>query len=264
MGGPPAPAGGFGPPAGGPGSYGPGGYGQPGYGPPPPGQPGGPGGPPYGMMPPQPPGGGNRGAKVAAIVVGSVLTAALAVGGVVLWAGGDGGKDSTAEAAPDRSSDATREPDAEGGAEAPGSEEPAPGASGGTQPGSPTASPEGLVPFVVLDPGQCFDHPSLSSEVDVVERRSCDEPHNGEVITNDTLTGSFADEKELQEKVMGLCEADAAKWLRANSERGKEYYYYAIYPSLPTYNLRGDDTISCSLTLSNTVDGPKLTAPLPD
>lgn len=258
--GPPAAAGGFGPPGGAPGGYGPGGYGPP---------PGGPGMPPYGM-PPQPPGGGNRGAKVAAIVVGSVLAAALAVGGVVLWAGGNDEGDSSAEAAPGASPDATSdaEPDAGGDAEPtgrPSTEDTAPDTSSSTDPGSsPTSTPGGMVPYVVLDPGECFDHPSLNSDVTVVEKRSCDAPHNGEVIANETLTGSFADEKALRKKVLGLCEADATKRLARMPDDGRMYYFYAIYPSLPTYELRGDDTISCALTLSNAVDGQKLSAPLPD
>lgn len=214
------------------------------------------------MMPPQPPGGGNRGARVAAIVVASVLAAAVLVGGAVLWAGGDDEDDSgqASPAASPSSSTPDAESDAETPADEPGAQETAPG---GTDSDLSTSSPDEMVPYVVLDPGQCFDHPSLSSDVTVVEKRSCDEPHNGEVIANEKLTGSFADEAALQKKVLELCEADANKRLKSVPQDGTMYYFYAIYPSLTTYKIRGDDTISCAITLSNSLDGPKLSAPLP-
>ncbi|MFR9675133.1 hypothetical protein [Streptomyces sp. TR02-1] len=218
-------------------------------------------------MGPPPPGGGNRGTRVAAIVVGSVLVAALAVGGVVLWAGGGGGERDT-EAVPGGSAGTSPSPDAgDGSAEpsgAPGSEEAVP--EGSPDPGevSPAPSSGRRVPYVVLEPGECFDHPGLSSDVTVVETRSCEVPHNGEVIANETLTGSFADASELRTKVLALCRDDAKDRLRSMPRDGRTYYYYAIFPSLTTYRTRGDDTISCALTLSNTMDGTKLTAPLRD
>jgi hypothetical protein len=261
--GPPPPQGGFGPPPGS-GQPAPGGFGPAAYGPPH-GHPGVPGHPPY-DMPPRPPGGGNGGAKVAAIVVGAVLVAAVAVGGVVLWVGGDGRK-STAEAGSESSPGAGREPDAGSTGEpdeAGDAEEPAPSApSDDLDSGSSASPPENLVPYVVLKPGECFDHPSLSSDVRRVETRSCEEPHNGEVIANQTLTGSFEDEAALQAKVMKLCKADVDKRVQSIGD-GRQYYFYAIYPSLATYNMRGDDTISCSVTLTDSLDGPKLDAPLPD
>jgi hypothetical protein len=253
-----------GPPAGGYGHPGPsGGYGYPGppgapgqsggYGYP--GSPGGPGAP--GPYPPPPGGGGGgNGGKVAAIIIAAVLVAGLIVGGVLIAADGDG------EGGDDRARPS-------GTPSTPAATEPSPDLSDApTDPASPdvptpdvTASPSDLVPYVVLDPGTCFDHPSLSSGVTEVEERSCDGAHDGEVIANETLSGTFATEAELQEKVMSLCKADAEKRL-ARMPSGKTYYYYAIYPALPTYN-RGEDQISCSLTLSNQLDGPDLDAPLP-
>ncbi|THA26917.1 hypothetical protein E4198_21645 [Streptomyces sp. RKND-216] len=254
--------GGFGPPGSGAGTGPGGGFPPPpGYGAPH-GQPGFPGSQPYGI-PPQPPGGGNRGAKVAAIVVGSVLAAAVAVGGVVLLVGGDGGS-SRAEATGDHSPGAEEEPGA-GAADPSGAPDvPAPGASEEPDSSLPTSPGQDLVPFVVLEPGQCFDHPALSSDVSLVETRSCDESHDGEVITNDTLSGTFADEQALRTKVMELCHSDVNTRLNSMPKDGRVYYYYAIYPALPTYQLGDDDTISCAITLSDTLDGPKLTAPLPD
>lgn len=235
-----------------------GGFGQP---PGPGGPPGGPGQPPYGGGP-QPPPGGNNGAKVAAIVVGAVLVLGLAVGGVILATGDDDGDDKAdSKNTPSASSEPSgREsdtgPSPEESSEDPETEEP-------TEEPTPDASSSDLVPFVVLDPGQCFDHPSLSSDVTEVTKRSCDGPHNGEVIANDKLTGSFSTEKDLQAKVLELCKADATERLKTIPQDGRNYYFYAIYPSLDTYKERGQDTISCSLTLSNSLDGTKLTKPLP-
>jgi hypothetical protein len=83
------------------------------------------------------------------------------------------------------------------------------------------------------------------------------------VIANETLTGSFTTEAELQTKVLKLCEKDAKARLADIKPDGRTYYYYAIYPSLATYQIQNKDTISCSLTLSNTVDGKQLTKALP-
>ncbi|WP_211257159.1 hypothetical protein [Streptomyces megasporus] len=250
-----------GPPAGGYGYPGPSaGYGYPG---PPagPGQPGGygPGGPggPGGPFPP-PPGGGGNGGKVAAIIIAAVLVAGLIVGVVLFAAAGDDDAKKD-RAKPEGTPSATAEvedpsPEADDTpTDLPSFDIPSPSAT----------APGDLVPYVVLEPGTCFDHPSLSSGVTKVEERSCDEPHNGEVIANETLTGDFATEVELQKKVLELCKADAEKRLKRMPADGKVYYYYAIYPALTTYEIRGEDQISCSLTLSNEQDGQKLTAPLP-
>ncbi|MGK5446864.1 hypothetical protein ACSNOE_05260, partial [Streptomyces radiopugnans] len=94
-----------------------------------------------------------------------------------------------------------------------------------------------------------------------VEERPCDGPHDGEVIANQTITGDFDTQAELQKEVMSLCKADVEKRL-ARMPQDRTYYYYAIYPTLLTYN-RGEDQVTCSLTLSNEVDGPELDAPLP-
>ncbi|MFP8944790.1 hypothetical protein ACLIYM_25610 [Streptomyces fenghuangensis] len=267
----PGPGGGFGPPRG----FGPpeqpgppaGGYGYPAPGGPPgpPGAPGGPGGYGYpgtpggpGAPSPYPPppggGGGGSGGKVAAIIIAAVLAAGLIVGGVLLAADGGSGENraepsgtpgASASANPSPTSEASDEPAQEPSTDAP----------------TPDAMPSDLVLYVVLDPGTCFDHPALSSDVTGVEERPCDGPHDGEVIANETITGDFDTQAELQKEVMSLCKADVEKRL-ARMPQDRTYYYYAIYPTLLTYN-RGEDQVTCSLTLSNKVDGPELDAPLP-
>jgi hypothetical protein len=235
--------GGFGPP--------PGGFGPPQYQPQPmppyqnqpqfPGPPqqgGGYGYPP----PPQPPRGGG-GAKVAAIAIGAVVLIALVVGGLaVALSGGDDDKGATGStSSPTTSAPATEDTTA-------ASTEPDPS--------------ETFRKYVVLDPGQCFNDPGLDSGVTEVTTVSCDGPHDAEVIANETITGTFATEAALKAKVLKLCEADAAKRLK-DVKDNPGYFYYALYPKLTGYQLQGKDTVSCSLTLSNRLDGKKLTKPLP-
>jgi len=116
---------------------------------------------------------------------------------------------------------------------------------------------------VVLRPGQCFDHPALSSGVPQVTTRACGGPHDGQVIANERLTGSFATSAALRAEVLKLCQADATKRMGSIPADGRTYYYYAVYPSLKTYRAQNKDTVSCALTLSNRLGGRKLTKPLP-
>ncbi|WKX69796.1 hypothetical protein [Streptomyces sp. XD-27] len=118
------------------------------------------------------------------------------------------------------------------------------------------------MPYVVLKPGECFDHPGLDSSVSTVTKRSCSGPHDGEVIANETLTGTFATDKEIQDKALALCATDAATRMKRISD-GRTYYYYALFPARDTYTYQGSDKVTCSLTLSGSVDGPKLSKRLP-
>lgn len=295
--GPSGPGGGFGPPQGGYGpqdGYGPqgGGYGQPGgFGDPgsgqPPGQggygypgsqggygypgqhgdPGAPGGYGPGMPPgppyPPPPGGpggpgGGKGAKVAAAVIGGVVVVALIIGGLVWLSGSDDDKEPAAKRSPSPSVSSspslpTNLP----------TDLPTPSFSG-----LPSFNPSDLfpdptsteIPYVVLNPGQCFDTPGLDDGVSEVETVSCSKPHDGEVISNATLSGTFSTESQLADKAGDLCESDANRVAQRQAD-GKIYYNYVLYPVLATYN-EGKKTVSCSLTLSNSKGGKKLSGPL--
>ncbi|MFH8371343.1 hypothetical protein [Streptomyces sp. NPDC018031] len=272
---PPADAGGGSGPQGfGPHGFGPhGSSGSPGFGPPVPPAGFGPAG---SGPPPRPPRRG--GLRVALLVTGGVVAAVLVAGGagLALRGGDDGGKDPAAG-----KSSATPSASASGSAsprtpttEPSGSEDPGRGAPLGGGPGQseedgpePSSSasatgPSDVVPYVVLKPGQCFDHPGLDSSVSRVEVRSCDGPHDGEIIANETLTGTFDTEEEIRTKALELCRADAAKRLDGASP-DRTYYYYALYPARDTYTYQGRDQVSCSLTLSAEPDGPKLSEPLP-
>ncbi len=253
--GPPAPGGygpaGLGGPPAGPGGYDQGGYGQQGYGQPGFGQPGG-----YGPYPPPPPPGGGKGPKIAAAVVGAVVVVAIVIGGIV-WLGSGHDHGTQAKGGTDRpvatSSDG---PDGSGGDQTPTA-----GASIPGGPDDPTPSSHSM-PYVKLKPGTCFDSPSLDSTVTAITTTSCDSPHDGQVISNESLTGTLLDEQELRTKALALCSPDAKKRLESIPDDGRTYYNYALYPDLTTYQSQGEDTVSCALTLSNSQDGTQLTAPL--
>ncbi|MFC5032705.1 hypothetical protein G3I60_34070 [Streptomyces sp. SID13666] len=224
--------------------------------------PGGYGYPPGGGGYPPPPGGGNNNGRNAAIAIGAVVVVGAIIGGIVLASsGGDDKKpDALTSSSSSSSTSAFPTPTVTLPTDLPTLDIPTDLPTTGSTSSSPTPD---LVPYVVLNPGKCFDHPGLDSSVSVVTTRSCSSPHDGEVVANETLTGSFTTETELQSKVLKLCEPDAKKRLARIPADGKTYYYYALYPSLMTYQIQKKDTISCSLTLSNKVDGKKLTKALP-
>ncbi|MBL1097082.1 hypothetical protein [Streptomyces coffeae] len=281
------PSQGFGPPPPQPGQPGPagqpalppgGGFGT--FGPPsaPPGGPlpGGfpPGSLPPGSLPPSPPRGG--GSKVVAIVVAAAVAVAVIVGAIALGSQGDHDSD---EAAADETPRASASTSATASPSAPSSdpsstEDPGEGAPFGDDPKgdpdsgtSPTPSQSAgsrdRVPYVVLAPGTCFDHPAMDSSVTKIEKRSCSSAHDGEVIANEKLTGDFSSETAIQKKALSLCAVDAKTRLQKIPNDGRNYYYYALYPALGTYSVQGEDKVSCALTLSSGLDGAKLHKPLP-
>ncbi|GAA4667756.1 hypothetical protein GCM10023347_21070 [Streptomyces chumphonensis] len=237
----------------------PGGYpGQPPYGGPgipggPPGPPGGPGG-----YPPPPPSGGN-GPKVAVIVIAAVLVAALAVGGILIATSGDDEPDVKADSSATPTASGT--PDPEESSDAPTGEPSDEATDDPFDIDVPTESP--YLEFEVLDPGTCFDHPTLSSDVTEIEEKSCSEPHDAEVITNITLSGDYADDSAIGEESISLCEKDAQDKVNAMPADGKVYYPFALYPLQSTYEYQGEDTVSCALTISDAQDGDELTGSLP-
>ncbi|MFE0043558.1 hypothetical protein [Streptomyces albireticuli] len=209
---------------------------------------------------PPPPSGGN-GAKVAAIVVAAVLVAGLIVGGVILTSGGDDdGPSPRAKSSPSPSVSSAAPSEAPSAT--PSSPSDAPSGfdpSGSADPSSPSVS---RVPYVVLKPGQCFDHPHLSSGVTRVTTRSCDSSHDGEVIGNATLSGTFTTEMDIQAKAKDLCESKAQARVRSIAD-GRTYYSYTLYPAKSTYD-RGQSEVTCTITRSTGPGGAKLTEALPE
>ncbi|MFI1329545.1 hypothetical protein ACH4U7_05235 [Streptomyces sp. NPDC020845] len=237
-----------------------------------------------GPLPSPPPRPGSGGGRTAAIAIAAVVAGALVIGGILIGTRDDGDKSEASgkETAP-ASADAKSSDSPSASASPSDSASPSEGASGSADPGqgaplgggsdasdggtSPSASEPGdpgdLVPYAVLKPGECFDHPALDSSVTKIEKRACSGPHDGEVVANETLTGDFSTEKAIQDKALSLCETDAKKRLKSIPNDGRMYYYYALYPALATYRIRGEDQVSCALTLSSGPGGKKLTKPLP-
>ncbi|MFW6689827.1 hypothetical protein [Streptomyces sp. MAR4 CNX-425] len=217
--------------------------------------------------PPDPPA-APRGPKPAvAAALAAALLVAVAVAAFLALRGGDGGGAPAGGPAPQGSA---QRPAAEGGADGAGvAGSPGGGAettsdrAGRADPPGAPAPGESHIPYVVLRPGECFDHPSLDTAVESVETRPCDGPHDGEVIGNRTLAGDFADGDALDEQALGLCRRAAEEKLETMPADGRHYFYYALYPTLTTYEYQSQDEVSCALTLSTEPDGPKLTAPLP-
>ncbi|MDI5970289.1 hypothetical protein POF50_013200 [Streptomyces sp. SL13] len=263
---PPPPGGGYGqqPPAqggyGGYGGYGPPGPGAPGgYGSPPPPGPGGPGG--YGPYPPPPPKRG-KGARIAGVVVGLVLLAALVIGGIVWLGSGYDDQGSQARGTAPAGGAAPSPAAGSGGGSGGSSGDTSPGAGISDDPSDPSPS-AAYTPYVKLSPGTCFDSPGLDADINLVTRISCHSPHDGEVIADERLTGTLTDETAVQTKALALCKPDAERRLKSFADDGKMYYNYALYPNLTTYEIKGENTVSCALTLSNHQGGALMDAPLP-
>ncbi|MFF7649793.1 hypothetical protein ACFZCY_08020 [Streptomyces sp. NPDC007983] len=222
-------------------------------------------------MPPGGPQPGTGRSRTAAIVTGVAVGLAV-VAGVAFFGAQDDGGDDKAAGAPATSNRPLSSPSGAASASAGGSEDPGQGAplGGGDDqaPPSPDASESApsdrRMPYAVLKPGTCFDHPAMDSSVTKIEKRSCDRAHDGEVISNETLSGDFASERALQRKALSLCAADAEKRLKSVPNDGREYYYYALYPALGTYTEHGKDRVSCALTVSTGKDGAKLKEPIPE
>lgn len=249
--GPPVPPGPPMPPGGGYGGY--------------PGGPAGPGGPPGpGGYPPPPPPPNNK-KRNTWIAVGVVVVVGAIIGVAVASSGG--GDDKKDDAKPKNSISGlpsgfpTGLPtDLPSSDDSLPSDDPSldvPTIPSFTEPETePTpTSTEKIVPYVVLSPGQCFDAPTLTPSVDKVTTRSCSSAHDAQVVANETLSGSFTSDEEIQQKALELCTADAKKHLPHDS---RTYYPYALFPKLVTYQLQDRKTVTCSLTRNNGTTGTKL------
>ncbi|MEU0845323.1 hypothetical protein ABZ370_38465 [Streptomyces sp. NPDC005962] len=201
------------------------------------------------------------------VVVGLAVVAGVAFLGSQDDDGG-GDSDGKAAGAPSASDRPLSSPSgaasAPAGKEDPGEGAPLGGGDDQSSAPSPDSSGPGKMPYAVLKPGTCFDHPAMDSSVTKIEKRSCDSAHDGEIITNETLTGKFSSEKAIQRKSLSLCATDAEKRLESVPNDGRVYYYYALYPALGTYTEHGKDRVSCALTVSTGKDGAKMREPIPE
>ena len=204
--------------------------------------------------------GGSDAPRIAALFIGAVLVIGLGVGGLLIaTSDGPATADAGRRPAPAKTSPSPAPPRGGAGVTDPPSDRETPG---GPVP-VPSEAPAGDLPFVALERGVCFDHPELDPGVREVEERPCTEPHDGEVIGNRRLTGDFASDQELETEALRLCGADVKRRMRDIPDDGRQYYNYALYPSLPTYQAKGENRVSCALTVSDGPGGRKLTAVLP-
>ncbi|MFF4649057.1 hypothetical protein [Streptomyces sp. NPDC001380] len=196
--------------------------------------------PPPPPIPPSPPAGPpggprtHRGARIAAAAAGAVLLATGA-GTALLATGRDPGRAAAA---------------------------PSPSAS--TRPAPPSASPTPGdtpdLPYVVLKPGTCFDHPNLTKGLRTVVVRPCDGPHDGEAVADVTLKGDFTRDSQISKAVYRQCTAAGKRTANRQGE-GRRFYSYVLTPSAELYR-RGYDQATCTLTGSDRPGGAKLTAKL--
>lgn len=203
---------------------------------------------------------GGDAPRIAAFFIGAVLVIGLGVGGLlVATSDGPATADAGRRPAPAKTSPTTGPPKGGSGVTEPPSDRETPQ---GPVP-SPSEVPAGELPFVALDRGVCFDHPELDPGVREVVERPCTKPHDGEVIGNRRLTGDFASDQELETEALRLCGTDVKRRMRDIPDDGRQYYNYALYPSLATYQSQGESRVSCGLTISDGPGGRKLTDTLP-
>ncbi|AZM45511.1 hypothetical protein DMB38_06415 [Streptomyces sp. WAC 06738] len=211
--------------------------------------------------PPDPPARPRGPMTAVTAAVAAALLVAVAVAAFLVLRGGDDGGTQAGGPRPQGSAERPAGQDGLGGAE---TKSASAGSAAGTADARGDLEPtESHIPYVVLRTGECFDHPSLDTSVESVETRPCTGPHDGEVIANRTLSGDFPDGDALDDQALGLCRRAAEEKLETMPADGRHYFYYAMYPTMTTYEYQSQDEISCALTLSTEPDGPKLTGPLP-
>ncbi|UWE08963.1 hypothetical protein [Actinacidiphila bryophytorum] len=118
----------------------------------------------------------------------------------------------------------------------------------------PSASDSEEMPYVVVEPGKCFNAPSMTHTITTVQTVSCTSAHDAQSIANKTLSGTFTTEDQIEKKAFSLCEADANK----HAPAGGDYYSYVLFPQLITYQLQGRNTVTCALTLNDGTNDKKL------
>ncbi|MFJ6214006.1 hypothetical protein ACIQGZ_11840 [Streptomyces sp. NPDC092296] len=194
---------------------------------PPPIPPGPPPGPPTGPR-------RSRRARIGALTAGAVVLLAAAGGGLYLLLRPH---DAAPAAAPSP---------------------PPPSTAPASPPPTPSDTPD--LPYVLLTPGTCFDHPNLTKGLRKVVERPCDKPHDGEAVANVTIKGKYAHDSEIANAVRKQC-TTAGKATADRQAEGSHYYSYVLTPSVALYH-QGYDKATCTLTASYTVGGKKLTSKL--
>ncbi|MEU6933316.1 hypothetical protein AB0A05_29615, partial [Streptomyces sp. NPDC046374] len=136
-----------------------------------------------------------------------------------------------------------------------------PAATGGTtapprSTPSHSKAPSGT-PYDRLRVGDCFDIDRDAPGT--IVRRTCDTPHDAEVVARLRLTGRYADDGAVRDEAAVLCRG-LLRRKAADQPLGTRWTTFVQYPYRTSY-LLGDDTAVCSLAAPSG-SGRKLTAPL--
>ncbi|MFF1508628.1 hypothetical protein [Streptomyces sp. NPDC058326] len=163
--------------------------------------------------------------------------------------------DGATDTAPARTASALPSPRPDGGA--PGGS-PTPSRTGSTVPTSrPTATathgsaPPRPVSFEALRVGDCFDIDRDAPGTAL--RRSCDTPHNAEVVARLRLTGVLATDAAVREAATLLCR-EPLRRKAALQPLGTRWTTFVQYPYRTSY-LLGSDTVACSLVAPSATGG---------
>lgn len=114
------------------------------------------------------------------------------------------------------------------------------------------------VPYYLLQAGDCFD--TDAARPGQAAKRSCQEPHDAEVVKVTELEGDYATDSALEKAASDLCE----QTLNSKAESQPEDTVRGIlvqYPDTTGYRV-GIDDVACSLAADTGAGSRKLTQPL--
>ncbi|MEW2393676.1 hypothetical protein AB0933_35520 [Streptomyces venezuelae] len=125
--------------------------------------------------------------------------------------------------------------------------------------GSAAPSPaDDQVPYYLLKTGDCFNVDS--SQPGQAAKRSCNEPHDAEVVKFAELQGSYTTDAALKKAAAALCERPLAR-KASNQPSGTVRGTLVQYPDATGYKV-GIDNVACSLAGDSGPGKHKLTKPL--
>lgn len=114
------------------------------------------------------------------------------------------------------------------------------------------------VPYYMLRTGDCFD--TVGSRPGQAAKRSCEKPHDAEVVKVAELEGAHTTDAALKKAASDLCEQTLTS--KAASQPGGSVRGILVqYPDAAGYRL-GIDNVACSLAAGLGDGTRKLTAPL--
>ncbi|MEV5979550.1 hypothetical protein [Streptomyces sp. NPDC052114] len=114
------------------------------------------------------------------------------------------------------------------------------------------------VPYYLLKSGDCFD--ISGSRPGRAAKKSCDEPHDAELVELAALKGSFTTDAALKKEAAALCEQPLQRKARTQPS-GTVRGTLVQYPDASGYKA-GIDNVACSLAGDSGSGKHKLTKPL--